>query len=117
MSYRTRLLRGEATASFMMDHGRFGPPGLLGGKPGATNEIEVCRRCVVEVPEHRSKGEGYALAAGDWVQVGTPGGGGYGDPAGRDPALIGRDLRRGYLTREDIERDYGTDTSSAVEPP
>ena len=115
--YRTRLLRGEATASFMMDHGRFGPPGLLGGKAGATNEIEVCRRGVVEVPEHRSKGEGYTLAAGDWVQVGTPGGGGCGDPAGRDRALIVRDLRRGYLTREDIERDYGTGASSATEPP
>jgi N-methylhydantoinase B len=115
--YRTRLLRGEATASFMMDHGRFGPPGLLDGKPGATNEIEVCRRGMVEVPEHRSKGEGYALAAGDWVQVGTPGGGGYGDPAGRDLAMIARDLRRGYLTREDIEHDYRAGASSAAEPP
>ena len=35
VSYRVRLLRGEAKASFMMDHGRTGPHGLAGGLPGA----------------------------------------------------------------------------------
>ena len=36
-----RLLRGEGKASFLMDHGRFGPPGLMGGEAGAVNEIEI----------------------------------------------------------------------------
>ena len=27
-----------------------------------------------------------------------PGGGGYGDPFTRDPALVARDVRRGYYT-------------------
>ena len=31
VSYRVRLLRGEGKASFLMDHGRTGPPGLIGG--------------------------------------------------------------------------------------
>ena len=39
IDYQIRLLRGEAKASFLMDHGRVGPPGLLGGSPGAVNEI------------------------------------------------------------------------------
>ena len=43
VSYRIRLLRGECKASFLMGHGRFGPPGIIGGKPGATNEIEICQ--------------------------------------------------------------------------
>ena len=29
--YEVELLRGEARASFVMDHGRFGPPGVQGG--------------------------------------------------------------------------------------
>ncbi len=94
--YRARLLRGEGKASFLMEHGRFGPPGILGGKPGAPNVIRVCRGGNIIEPEHISKGEGFVLKPGDWIEVQTPGGGGYGDPAKRDPALTERDRRRGY---------------------
>ena len=41
------------------------------------------------------------------ITVRTPGGGGYGDPLERDPALVRRDVARGYFTVEDAERDYG----------
>lgn len=92
--YRTRLLRGEATASFLMDHGRTGPHGLLGGEPGAKNEIRVSQAGVVSEPPHLSKGDGYELRPGDWVEVQTPGGGGYGDPAERDPLSVEQDRRR-----------------------
>ena len=34
---------------------------------------------------------------GDTIRIETPGGGGYGDPAKRDPKLVARDRRRGYL--------------------
>jgi N-methylhydantoinase B len=59
-------------ASFLMDHGRVGPPGLLDGSPGAVNEILVSQGGAI------AKGEGYMLAPGDWIAVKTPGGGGYG---------------------------------------
>jgi N-methylhydantoinase B len=39
------------------------------------------------------------LRPGDLVEVLLPGGGGYGPPAERDPALRARDLREGYVTR------------------
>jgi N-methylhydantoinase B len=97
VSYRTRLLRGEATASFLMDHGRTGPHGLLGGLPGACNEIEVSQAGHVTRPTHISKGEGYELRPGDWVQVRTPGGGGYGPPAERSTEARNRDVRRSYF--------------------
>ena len=97
VDYRVRLLRGDGKASFMMDHGRTGPHGLLGGSEGATNVIEIRRNGEVIRPEHESKGEGFELKAGDTVQVRTPGGGGYGDPKERDAALIERDQRRGYF--------------------
>jgi N-methylhydantoinase B len=84
-----------------MDHGRVGPPGLLGGNPGAVNEITVSQSDVVSTPPHLSKGEGYMLASGDWIAVKTPGGGGYGPPAERDPAMVERDIAGGYYT--DVE--------------
>ena len=100
VSYKVRLLRGEAKASFMMDHGRTGPFGMLGGQPGALNDIRVSRGGALSRPAYGSKGDGFELVAGDWVLVNTPGGGGYGDPADRPRELIERDLARGYLTRE-----------------
>ena len=107
VSYRVRLLRGEAKASFMMDHGRTGPHGLAGGLPGGVNRIEVRRGNQVEEPPHLSKGEGYHLAPGDTVQVRTPGGGGLGDPRTRARSRVAADLARGYLTEAEVARDYG----------
>ncbi len=113
VSYRARLVRGEATASFVMEHGRTPPHGLFGGQPGAMNEIEVSQDGTVTRPEHLSKGEGYVLQSGDWVQVHTPGGGGHGDPAERDPKLVTRDLARGYLSAEDAA-PYGIRDAGAL---
>jgi len=37
----------------------------------------------------------------------TPGSGGFGPVADRDPAAIGRDLVDGYVSAASAERDYG----------
>jgi N-methylhydantoinase B len=99
--YEVELLRGEARASFVMDHGRFGPPGVLGGKDGAPNIVRVHRNGVVYTPEHLSKDQDIQIAAGDRVEVLTPGGGGYGDPVSRPQSLVERDNLRGYYTQID----------------
>jgi len=96
--YEVELLRGEAKASFVMDHGRFGPPGVQGGSDGAANVVRVHRGGETLIPEHLSKDQDIPLKAGDRVEVMTPGGGGYGDPFARDAALVGRDVGRGYYT-------------------
>ena len=101
--YEVEILRGEATASFVMDHGRFGPPGVLGGGDGARNIVRVHRGGAVYVPEHLSKDQNIRVVAGDRVEVMTPGGGGYGDPAARPPALIARDIARGYYTEAEAK--------------
>jgi N-methylhydantoinase B len=95
--YEVEILRGSATASFVMDHGRFGPPGVLGGSDGAPNIVRVHRGGGVFIPEHLSKDQDIPLAAGDRVEVMTPGGGGYGDPKLRDARAIARDAERGYF--------------------
>jgi N-methylhydantoinase B len=64
---------------------------------------------------HKSKGEGIELAAGDIVQLLTPGGGGYGDPSKREAERIARDLRRGYMSKERAAADYGSQKLAMVD--
>jgi N-methylhydantoinase B len=105
--YEVELLSGEARASFVMDHGRFGPPGVLGGEAGAPNVVRIHRDGETFTPEHLSKDQDIAIRPGERVEVMTPGGGGYGDPFARDPALVMRDVRRGYYSREEAEMLWG----------
>ena len=105
--YEVELLRGDASASFVMDHGRFGPPGVLGGQDGAPNVVRIHRNGTVTIPEHLSKDQGIACSAGDRVEVMTPGGGGYGDPFARDPAAVARDVRLAYYGREEVRDLFG----------
>ena len=100
VAYKVRLRRGSARASFVMDHGRFGPQGALGGADGGVNVVEVQRDGETYHPPHRSKDQDILIEAGDTITVRTPGGGGYGDPLERDPALVARDVGRGYYTVE-----------------
>jgi len=104
LDYEIEVLRGAARASFVMDHGRTGPQGALGGGDGAVNRVEITRGGVVMVPEHLSKAQDIVLAPGDCVRVRTPGGGGYGDPAARDPALVDEDVRLGRYSAESAAR-------------
>src|SRR5579871_1928541 len=76
--YAVALRRGEARASFVMDHGRVGPPGVLGGEPGQPNQIEIYQSGRKMIPVHLSKDQDIQLHAGDVIRVRTPGGGGYG---------------------------------------
>ncbi|TIX74373.1 MAG: methylhydantoinase, partial [Mesorhizobium sp.] len=111
-AYEVEILRGDARASFVMDHGRFGPQGALGGKDGAPNTVTVFRNGEAHVPPHLSKEQDIALKAGDRVRVGTPGGGGYGDPLQRDPELVLRDVALGYYTAEDAGEKFGVSLST-----
>ena len=107
LDYEIELLRGQARASFVMDHGRVGPQGALGGGDGAVNRVEVWRGGEVWVPPHLSKAQDIALEPGDRVRVRTPGGGGYGDPTERDPALVAEDVRLGRYSAEEARRLFG----------
>ena len=115
IQYKVTLRRGHAVASFMMDKGVIPPHGLLGGKDGNLTEIEVGQGGTVTRPEHVSKGSGFELEAGDWIQIRTPSGGGFGDPASRDRSLIQEDVRRQYMTAEEAAEDYGIEVETAAE--
>ena len=63
--------------------------------------------------EERKGGSYNFLEAGQVLANNTGGGGGgWGNPFERDPALVAKDVRNGFVSVEAAERDYGV----AVDP-
>jgi len=87
------LREGTATASVLADRHTVHPRGAHGGGEGGTGHHELIR----------ANGEAHAIPAkttvdlqpGDALVIHTAGGGGYGDPARRDPLAIERDRASG----------------------
>ena len=62
----------------------------------------------VPVGPKRMKGKGKQFVPhGRRVMLAFPGGAGYGPAAERDPALVRRDLARGYISAKTAVSDYG----------
>lgn len=104
LDYMVELRRGHAKASFVMDHGRFGPQGVQGGSDGAPNIVTVWRDGCPHTPEHLSKEQDIQLEPGDRVHVRTPGGGGFGDPHKRNALAVTEDIRLGYYSLDQAEK-------------
>jgi len=62
----------------------------LGGRSAIARIIEVSETSEAEAEQ--------TLQPGDVIEILMPGGGGYGPPAERDPALRARDRLEGYVT-------------------
>jgi N-methylhydantoinase B len=108
------------------------PRGFAGGLPGAaagayavrdTNVLELLGTGVYPTEEllagsrveYRAK-EGYIeLLEGDVLVTLGAGGGGLGDPLGRDPELVARDVRDGYVSADHAELAYGVALGSRGE--
>ncbi|MDF1587412.1 hydantoinase B/oxoprolinase family protein [Marinimicrococcus flavescens] len=72
-----------------MDRIQFPPRGVLGGKNGAAGALTTSSGRTL-------RGKGFQIVeGGERLTVLTPGGGGYGDPAERDPALAASDAENG----------------------
>jgi N-methylhydantoinase B len=86
----------EILASF--DRINHPPRGRDGGHDGAPGFIGLASG-------KKLRGKGVqAVAAGERLVIMTPGGGGRGDPATRDPLLVARDLDEGIVMPEDDRR-------------
>ena len=88
---------------------KFPARGRSGGGPGATGSVRLASG-----KEMGPKGL-QVVPAGDRIVVSMPGGGGMGSPMERDPAAIARDIRLGYVSREEAEKLYGPEARSAAE--
>jgi N-methylhydantoinase B len=97
-----RVYRAEAECRLRMDGARFlsAPWGLNGGLPGGKGRFVFGPGV-----EPFVLGNG-TLRKGQWVEIITPGGGGYGLPAARAPSLAQRDLGEGRITQEEARRIY-----------
>jgi N-methylhydantoinase B len=95
--YEIELLEQDAEAFVFAERARFAPKGVLGGRDGACNVISYQQDDGWHVPPLGSKVVGVQLRRGQRIRLESPGGGGWGDPAARDPAATERDRRLGYL--------------------
>ena len=115
LELRVRALQ-EMFANRSMERVECPPWGLRGGKDGAPplNVIEHASG------EREQIGKGlnrYPLATGDVMTMLTAGGGGWGDPAEREPARVREDVQRGYVTPDAAERDYGITADTRGDTP
>jgi len=85
---RTVTVETDATVSLLTERRRTAPAGIAGGEDGTTGENLVDGE---PVPAKAS----IDVEAGTTVSVRTPGGGGHGNPAERDPEARERDRRDG----------------------
>ena len=101
-----RMLDGaDATGALCMERMTSPPFGLLGGKAGAPAVVTLT---TTDGKTRHLPSKGAFLApAGSVVDMIVPGSGGFGPPAERDRAAIGRDLLDGYITADAAKQDYG----------
>jgi N-methylhydantoinase B len=78
--------------NFMAERTKIAAPGLAGGEPGGLGDVRINGRAI----DHRTQ---HIVRRGDRILIRTPGGGGYGTPDARDPALIRRDQIMKYAPR------------------
>jgi N-methylhydantoinase B len=106
LGYRKRYeILGHCDLQAMFDRVKYPPWGVHGGKEGQSGRITVIRKSGDQEILYKSKA--YPLEPGDSIVVETGGGGGYGPPEERGRELLQRDLRRGYVSADAAERDYG----------
>ena len=113
VNYKIKLRRGNAKVSMVMDHGRFGPQGVLGGKDGGVNKVQIEHNGQTYVPPHLSKDQNIHVQTGDTICVSTPGGGGYESALKRNPELVQKDVQRGYYTMRQAQDLFGVVFTSA----
>ena len=109
-----RLAEGEARLSCLGDRELYPPFGILGGKPGARHGL-ILNAGSPGQENLTLKVVGRQLVAGDRITILAGGGGGYGDPLDRDPALVAADVRKGYVTPQHAAEAYGVVVSASGE--
>ena len=108
--------RAEVTVSALLNRMKADPWGVLDGATGraagsGSSEPVHDWQTFVEAygTMSPSKFSGIRLHPGDQVKLVMPGGGGYGDPANRDRALVRRDIEEGFVSSEAARTIYGLD--------
>ncbi|MEL7207683.1 MAG: hydantoinase B/oxoprolinase family protein, partial [Actinomycetota bacterium] len=96
--YEIEVLQDGVEAFAFGDRALHAPKGVAGGGEAARNEVVFSTGDGEVRPEMGAKATDITLDRGDGVRIASPGGGGYGDPADRDPDATARDVALGYVT-------------------
>ena len=109
-----RMLPGaDAVGSLCMERMTSPPFGLMGGHAGAAAVVTLT------TPDGKSRNlpckGAFHAPSGSVIDMITPGSGGFGVPAKRAPAAIGRDLLDSYVTPDGATRDYGVANPSELQ--
>jgi N-methylhydantoinase B len=99
------LDKADATGSLCMERMTSPPFGLCGGHAGAAAVVTLTTPD--GATRHLPSKGAFAAPAGSVIDMITPGSGGFGPPAERASAAIGRDLLDGYVSDGAATRDYG----------
>ena len=83
------------------ERGVYPARGRSGGEAGAKGRLSLATGASLAIKGLQ------IIPAGDRLIVEMPGGGGYGDPFARDPALVARDVHHGLIEPDAAEADYG----------
>lgn len=101
-----RILAEEAWVTGTFGRYKFLPWGMDGGQQGSKNYMLMLFQDGRK-PLEFGKVARFHLKKGDVARLITGTGGGYGDPRRRPVDRVQEDVRSGYITLEQAERDYG----------
>jgi N-methylhydantoinase B len=105
--YEIEALAADGAEVFLLgERGKYPPFGVNGGKAAALNRFVYETDRGEATPPLVSKITDVKIRPGQKVRLETPGGGGFGDPAAREPERVVRDVKLGYVSRDSARRDY-----------
>jgi N-methylhydantoinase B len=105
--YEIEALADDGAEVFLLgERGKYPPFGVVGGKAAALNRFVYETDSGDATPPLVSKVTDIKIRRGQKVRLETPGGGGFGDPAAREPERVARDVRLGYISRQKALDDY-----------
>ncbi|MES2713338.1 MAG: hydantoinase B/oxoprolinase family protein [Pseudomonadota bacterium] len=95
------------------ERGEYPARGRSGGAPGGLGKLSLGSGTPLKLKGLQ------VIPAGDRLVVEMPGGGGYGDPFERDPAMVARDVRYGLIDADCARTNYGVvlDASGGIDQP
>jgi len=113
-TFREYRMMVDGTASSAAGAGRSGPFGGNGGGNGSAFRMTLAGNSGKprNIPPVSAAQE---FKPGDLIRIETPGGGGWGPPAERDPAAVRRDVLRGLVSRKMAKKVYAVALGHAPE--
>ncbi len=107
MNRKITILAPQATYSLLSDGAIVPAFGVLGGRSGLPVGAWIERNGAIEEFDSPGKVAGSVIEQGASVIMRSAGGGGYGDPLGRDPERVRIDRQEGLVSQQSVDEVYG----------